>query len=89
MSEKEIKKIDEKNEGKISGGVNAGAPVKVKEVMKDALAARLVSAMTYGAIGPYTPHSKKFLKEKKLAQNAKEALTNPQPQSEEERRDGK
>lgn len=89
MSEKEIKKIDEKNEGKISGGANACAPVKVKEVMKDALAARLVSAMTYGAIGPYTPHSKKFLKEKKLAQNAKEALTDLQPQSEEKRRDGK
>ena len=89
MSEKEIKKIDEKNEGKISGGANAGAPVKVKEVMKDARAARLVSAMTYGAIGPYTPHSKKILKEKKLAQNAKEALTDLQPQSEEKRRDGK
>ena len=89
MSEKEIKKIDERNEGKISGGANTGAPVKVKEVVKDVLAARLVSAMTYGAIGPYTHHSKKFLKEKKLAQNSKEALTNPQPQSEEERRDGK
>ena len=89
MSEKEIKKIEEKNVGKISGGANAGAPVKVKEVMKDALAARLVSAMTYGAIGPYTPHSKRFLKEKKLAQNAKEALTDLQPQSEEKRRDGK
>ncbi len=78
MSEKEIKKIDEKGEEKVSGGVKIDDK-KIKKILNVALA--------YGFVAPYEMSDilKKRREETRKAQDSKDALATSQPQNEEKK----
>ena len=78
MSEKEIKKIDEKGEEKISGGAKIDGK-KIKKILNVALA--------YGFVAPYEMSDilKKRREETRKAQDSKDALATSQPQNEEKK----
>ena len=87
MSEKEIKKIDEKGEEKISGGAKIdGKKIDAKEIAKildDAQSKVFYPALAYGFVTPYGEINKilkKRREEARKAQDSKDALATSQPQ---------
>lgn len=85
VNRKEIKKIDEKGQEKISGGAKV-APNQVKKIPQGImLPSNYVLAVAYGAVTPFLSLQDRILLDsKKLANDyAKKKLTNSQPKSEE------
>ena len=87
MSEKEIKKIDEKGEEKISGGAKIDGK-KIKKILDDAQSKVPHPAIMYGVVTPYGEINKilkKRREETRKAQDSKDALATSQPQNEEKK----
>ena len=85
MDEKEMKKIDEKGEEKISGGAKPDADllVKIKENFKK------YPHIAYGVMRPYVPSVAKLLEDRreeiKNTKDTKDALASSEPQIEEKK----
>lgn len=87
MSEKEIKKIDEKGEEKVSGGAKIDAK-EIAKILDDAQSKVPHPAIMYGVVTPYGEINKilkKRREETRKAQNSKDALATSQPQNEEKK----
>ena len=87
MSEKEIKKIDEKGEEKISGGAKIDGK-KIKKILDDAQSKVPHPAIMYGVVTPdgeINKILKKRREEARKAQDSKDALATSQPQNEEKK----
>ena len=86
MSEKEIKKIDEKGEEKVSGGLKIDK--KALKIWTDN--AKKCPAVTYGGplVRPFLRHDdviKKLKDKDKKEKNPEDALATSQPQNEEKK----
>ncbi len=91
MDEREIKKLDEKGEEKISGGMNTDKD----KLLKSAVDPKMLSIVTYGAplVRPVTKlptelikyYNGKKIEETKEENKPEEALTASQPQTEEKK----